>query len=69
MATTGKEGSALEYEEYIEQHGIQAVLKEAVAKLCQERPANPYRYLRDYFESLDKVGIVWYDLNCVLFCL
>ncbi|XP_003387676.1 PREDICTED: cAMP-dependent protein kinase type I-alpha regulatory subunit-like [Amphimedon queenslandica] len=54
MATTGKEGSALEYEEYIEQHGIQAVLKEAVAKLCQERPANPYRYLRDYFESLDK---------------
>lgn len=55
MATTGKEGSALEYEEYIEKHGIQGILKEAVAKLCQERPPNPYRFLRDYFDALDKV--------------
>ena len=51
-----KEGSVQEYEEYISQHGIHAILKEAVAKLCQERPANPFRYLRDYFEALDKVS-------------
>lgn len=53
---TGKEGSVQECEEYVEKHGIQGILKDCIAKLCQERPANPYKYLREYFEKLEKVG-------------
>ena len=55
MATTNKESSVQECEDYIEQHAIQSILKEAIAKLCQERPNNPFRFLRDYFEALNKV--------------
>lgn len=49
-----KEASVQECEEYIEQHGIHGILKEAIAKLCQDRPQNPMKYLRDYFDSLNK---------------
>jgi hypothetical protein len=56
---SNRESSAQEYEEYIEQHGIHALIKEVVAKLCQEKPANPYRFLRDYFDALDKVSTTY----------
>ena len=51
MATTA---SVQECEEYVEQHGIQAILKECIAKICQERPPNHYQWLREYFERLEK---------------
>ena len=49
------QASVQECEAYIEQHGIQAILKECIAKICQERPAKPYKWLREYFEKLEKV--------------
>ena len=52
---SGKEGTVQECEDYVEKHGIQTILKECIAKLCQERPDNPYKYLREYFEKLEKV--------------
>ena len=52
MATTTVQDS----EEYIEQNNIQAILKECIAKICQDRPANPYRWFREYFERLERVG-------------
>lgn len=54
MATEEKAVNVTECEDYVEQHGIHALLKDCIAHLCQERPANPYRWLRDYFEKLDK---------------
>ena len=52
---SGKESNVQECEDYVEKHGIQGILKDCIAKLCQERPANPYKYLREYFEKLEKV--------------
>lgn len=45
-----------ECEDYVEQHGIQAILKECIAKICQERPNKPYKWLKDYFTQLEKVS-------------
>ena len=42
-------------EDYIEQNGIQAILKECIAKICQDRPDKPFKWLREYFEKLEKV--------------
>ena len=52
---SGKESSVQECEEYIEHHGIQAALKDAVSKLCQDRPPTPFKFLKEYFEKLEKV--------------
>ena len=54
MATDEKAVNVAECEEYVEQNGIQALLKDCISHLCQEKPANHYRWLRDYFEKLDK---------------
>ena len=56
MATEEKAVNVAECEEYVELNGIQALLKECISHLCQEKPANPYRWLRDYFDRLDKVS-------------
>ena len=56
MATsTGQSGSVSveQCEEYIEKHGIQSLLKECIAKICQEQPANPYKWLSAYFGAMD----------------
>ena len=56
MATsTPQTGSASveECEDYIEKHGIQCLLKECIAKICQEQPSNPYKWLSAYFSGLD----------------
>ena len=50
------QASVQECEDYIEQHGIQGILKECIAKICQERPGKPYAWFRDYFEKLEKVS-------------
>jgi len=52
MATTTMQ----DCEDYVEQKGIQAILKECIAKICQERPDNPYKWFREYFEKLERVG-------------
>ena len=52
MATTTMQ----DCEDYVEQKGIQGILKECIAKICQERPDNPYKWFREYFEKLEKVG-------------
>ena len=69
MATSA---SVEECEEYIEKHGIQGLLKECIAKICQEQPGNPYKWLSAYFSALDVkkvcqalsvyvcVGVVYY---------
>lgn len=57
MATsTPQPGTASveECEDYIEKHGIQGLLKDCIAKICQEQPANPYKWLAAYFNALDK---------------
>jgi cAMP-dependent protein kinase regulator len=43
-----------ECEEYVQKHQVQALLKTAIEALCKERPDNPVRFLKEYFESLDK---------------
>lgn len=56
MATSSAQsGSASveDCEDYIEKHGIQGILKECIAKICQEQPANPYKWLSTYFSALD----------------
>lgn len=50
------QASVQECEEYIQQHGIQSILKECIVKICQERPGNPYKWLREYFDQLERVG-------------
>ena len=69
MATEGKSVNVAECEEYVEQHGIQTLLKECISVLCQERPANPYRWLRDYFERLDKVSSTNFFFKCMVAAL
>ena len=64
---SNKEATVQECEEYIEHHGIHGILKDAIAKLCQERPQNPMKYLRDYFDSLNKVTLFLSSLRCCLF--
>ncbi len=48
--------SVQECEEYIEQNEVQTILKECIAKICNERPANVYKWMREYFEKLEKVS-------------
>lgn len=52
--------SVQDYEDYITQHGIQLILKECIVKICKDRPGNPYKWLREYFDKLDRVrmGVV-----------
>ena len=43
-----------ECEEYVQKHQIQGLLKTAIEVLCRERPENPARFLKEYFERMDK---------------
>ena len=45
-----------ECEQYVEQKNIQSILKDAIVQLCVARPDNPFRYLREHFEKLEKVS-------------
>jgi len=45
--------SVAECSDYLTQHGIQAAMKECVEKLCRERPANPFRFMKEYFARLE----------------
>ena len=47
-----------ECEQYVEQNNIQIILKDAIFQLCVARPDNPFKFLREHFEKLEKVRIV-----------
>jgi len=42
-------------ETYVKKHDIHYILKDCIIKLCSSRPDNPYRFMREYFENLEKV--------------
>lgn len=44
-------------EEYVESHNIQPMLKECIFQLCLSKPSNPLKFLREYFEKLEKVRL------------
>jgi len=43
-----------ECEDYVKKHNIQVLLKDAIVQLCINKPDNPFRFLRDHFEKLEK---------------
>ena len=47
-----------ECEQYVEQNNIQGILKDAIVQLCIAKPGNPFKFLREHFEKLEKVSIV-----------
>ena len=50
-------------ETYVKKHDIHYILKDCIIKLCSSRPDNPYRFMREYFENLEKV---WSDCTGVI---
>ena len=44
-----------ECEDYIQKHGVQDILKNCISKMCQEHPLQPYTWLKEYFDKLDRV--------------
>lgn len=62
-----KQASVQECEDYIQQHGIQALLKDCIVKICQERPANPYKWLSAHFDKLERVKEGGLDKATALF--
>lgn len=48
---------------YVEKHNVQGVLKDCIVQLCISKPENPYKFFREYFEKLEKVG--WL---CIVLC-
>uniref|UniRef100_S4RSP3 Protein kinase, cAMP-dependent, regulatory, type I, alpha (tissue specific extinguisher 1) a n=1 Tax=Petromyzon marinus TaxID=7757 RepID=S4RSP3_PETMA len=41
-------------ERYVQKHNIQALLKDCIVQLCVARPERPMRFLREFFEKLEK---------------
>lgn len=46
-------------EEYVDRHNIQPLLKECIFQLCMAKPMNPHKFLREYFEKLEKVRCLY----------
>ena len=58
MASKKEDGDAQalrQCEVYVEKHNIQAILKDCIVQLCIKKPDNPHRFLKEYFEKLEKV--------------
>ncbi|XP_074649357.1 cAMP-dependent protein kinase regulatory subunit-like isoform X2 [Tubulanus polymorphus] len=51
---TDDEHSLKEVESYVKKHDIQQILKECIVQLCVSRPDQPLKFLREYFERLEK---------------
>lgn len=47
-----------EVEAYVKKHGVQQLLKDCIVQLCITRPDNPYAFLRQHFEKLEKNFVV-----------
>jgi len=57
MASKKEDGDAealRQCEVYVEKHNIQAILKDCIVQLCIKKPDNPHRFLKEYFEKLEK---------------
>ncbi|XP_015752967.1 PREDICTED: cAMP-dependent protein kinase type I-alpha regulatory subunit-like isoform X2 [Acropora digitifera] len=57
MASKKEDGDAQalrQCEVYVEKHNIQAILKDCIVQLCIKKPDNPHRFLKEYFEKLEK---------------
>jgi len=52
------QASVKDCEDYVQKHGVQDILKNCIAKICQDRPAQPYKWLKDYFDKLERVWTV-----------
>ena len=55
MASLAEEQSLKECEEYVQKHNIQQVLKDCIVMICIYKPDSPMKFLREYFEKLEKV--------------
>ena len=51
-------------ETYVKKHDIHYILKNCIIELCSTRPDNPYRFMREYFENLEKVYINLMCMEC-----
>ena len=66
MAAKKQEGDAealRQCEVYVEKHNIQAILKDCIVQLCIKKPDNPHRFFREYFEKLEKVFTLYWELQ------
>jgi len=55
MASSDNDAEMIrECEQYVEQNNIQSILKDAIVQLCVAKPTNPFRFLREHFEKLEK---------------
>jgi cAMP-dependent protein kinase regulator len=50
-----EETSLRDCEAYVQRHNIQGLLKDCIVQLCVQKPENPTRFLREYFQRLEKV--------------
>ena len=57
VRASGEDGQNLkEVDAYVKKHDIQQLLKDSIVQLCINRPDNPYTFLREHFETLEKVS-------------
>lgn len=56
MAEADEELSLKEVESYVRRHDIHRILKDCVVQLCVTKPDNPFSFLKEHFERLEKVG-------------
>ena len=54
-----EERSLRECEDYVQRHNVQQILKDCIVQLCVARPDNPISFLREYFQKLEKVRIIF----------
>ena len=58
-ASQGDEEQSLrECENYVQRHNIQQILRDCIVQLCVSRPDNPVKFLREYFQKLEKVAFL-----------
>ena len=46
-----------DYEDYVQTHSIQQLLKDCIVQLCVSRPERPVSFLREYFQKLERVSL------------
>lgn len=64
MATNiDEEQSLRECEAYVQTHNIQQILKDCIVQLCVNRPTNPISFLREHFQKLERVSLVFSFFN------
>ncbi|PAA93613.1 hypothetical protein BOX15_Mlig016081g2 [Macrostomum lignano] len=61
MNTSAEEAHLKDVESYLEKHGVQKVLKECIVQLCTVQPDNPFEYIKEYFDKVDKDRILMPD--------